>query len=72
MFKGIERERTDLVASEHMRTLYLLLLDDDVVPCLNILKKTGVYSSRFFDASVARPKGPIPPGIKEPVLAQTS
>lgn len=55
---------TYLVASEHMRTTCLPL-------ALKTLKKTGVNSSRFFEANVKSPKGPIPPWIFEPFLPQS-
>jgi len=57
--------KTYLLASEHKRTLCLSA-------ALKTLKKTGVNSSSFSEASVNSPNGPSPPCALEPFWAQTS
>lgn len=52
-------------ASEHIRTLYFSC-------ALKTLKKTGVYSSSFCEASVKNPNGPSPPLTVDPIKSQIS
>lgn len=51
---------TNLLASAQNTTLCVLLL------VLKIVKNIAVYSSKFCDARVNNPNGPIPPGIVPP------